>query len=87
MAELILSPEEQQLPFANANAELLGQLVRQLLESNLELEFFQAISIVGAALNIGQHMVDTDATSASIDVTMVEGDQWHIEINQVEGVQ
>jgi len=87
MAELILSTEEKALPFVNAETKLLGQLVRQMLETNPEMQLFQAAGIIGAALNLGQYLTDTRASTANINFIMQEGDQWHIEINQIKGLQ
>lgn len=87
MATLQLTVEEQSLDFSGADPKRLGALVRQLMATNPDMTFTQAIMIVGAALNLGQNALDTNADTLTSDVKMEEGDQWRVELHKVKETQ
>ena len=87
MAVLELTPEEKKLLFIDADFELLGKVVRQLLATNPNMELFQATSIVGAGLLLAYHASSANATGIDSHVTLGDGNQWHIDISKITGTQ
>ena len=87
MAVLELTPEEKKLLFIDADFELLGKAVRQLLAANPNMELFQAISIIGAGFLLAYHASSADATGIDSYVTLDDGNQWHIDVIKIIGTQ
>ena len=87
MAELNLFDDEKDLPFVNTDPAELGKIVRQLMIANPHLEYFHAIMIVSAALNLTQNAVDVNADTSTVSVTMEAGDQWCVTIEKIKETQ